>query len=331
MIWYLGFTGMFLLYQLDVIGYSLVALAAKVKELWDPEPGHPWYWWWYKDSLVSPPECDDQGYKVSATTQPSSATALDAADDDGRLCDGKEAASTRDPSKISPTRGMWQIPTAARVSVSSISSSYLAGSSGAYSTSVVSDCSASAAGSSHPSTPQAGQLGTPKATLQRLMEEQQRPQSQLETVYSMQLLHEQSLPSSPHMSSRGLRYRGADDDEQQQQQQCAAQDSLQDSQEKQQQQQMLWTSSAHDAVDIPVGGDPPASSAVLAPDKSLKLPASLVSLYDYFPVVLVQLPMYNEEAHCEVVIERACQLIWPRDRIIIQVGSYNQHGMQKSC
>jgi hypothetical protein len=29
--------------------------------------------------------------------------------------------------------------------------------------------------------------------------------------------------------------------------------------------------------------------------------------------------MYNEEAHCEVVIERACNIIWPRDRIIIQV------------
>ncbi|WIA17795.1 hypothetical protein OEZ85_009307 [Tetradesmus obliquus] len=28
--------------------------------------------------------------------------------------------------------------------------------------------------------------------------------------------------------------------------------------------------------------------------------------------------MYNEEAHCEVVIERACNMIWPRDRIIIQ-------------
>jgi hypothetical protein len=35
--------------------------------------------------------------------------------------------------------------------------------------------------------------------------------------------------------------------------------------------------------------------------------------------VLLQLPMYNEEAHCEVVIERACNIIWPRDRIIIQV------------
>jgi hypothetical protein len=45
-----------------------------------------------------------------------------------------------------------------------------------------------------------------------------------------------------------------------------------------------------------------------------------VQQYYYFPLVLVQLPMYNEEAHCEVVIERACNMVWPRHRVIIQVG-----------
>jgi hypothetical protein len=49
------------------------------------------------------------------------------------------------------------------------------------------------------------------------------------------------------------------------------------------------------------------------------LPASLVKQYGYFPLVLVQLPMYNEEAHCEVVIERACNMVWPQHRVLIQV------------
>jgi hypothetical protein len=48
------------------------------------------------------------------------------------------------------------------------------------------------------------------------------------------------------------------------------------------------------------------------------LPKSLVDQYPLYPLVLVQLPMYNEEAHCEVVIERACRMEWPRDRVIIQ-------------
>jgi hypothetical protein len=54
------------------------------------------------------------------------------------------------------------------------------------------------------------------------------------------------------------------------------------------------------------------------------LPQSLVSRYEQlpngYPLVLVQLPMYNEEAHCEVVIERACRMEWPRDRLVIQVS-----------
>jgi hypothetical protein len=46
--------------------------------------------------------------------------------------------------------------------------------------------------------------------------------------------------------------------------------------------------------------------------------------------VLLQLPMYNEEAHCEVVIERACNIIWPRERIIIQVRWQQKHNFQTS-
>jgi hypothetical protein len=56
-----------------------------------------------------------------------------------------------------------------------------------------------------------------------------------------------------------------------------------------------------------------------AEKQQVLLPASLVRQYGYYPLVLVQLPMYNEEAHCEVVIERACNMVWPRHRVIIQV------------
>jgi hypothetical protein len=69
----------------------------------------------------------------------------------------------------------------------------------------------------------------------------------------------------------------------------------------------------------PLTGPPPPSSANLVPGQGVLLPESLVQKYSYFPLVLVQLPMYNEEAHCEVVIERACAMVWPRDRIVVQV------------
>ena len=29
--------------------------------------------------------------------------------------------------------------------------------------------------------------------------------------------------------------------------------------------------------------------------------------------------MFNEEAFCRLIIERCCQIIWPRDRLLIQV------------
>jgi hypothetical protein len=35
---------------------------------------------------------------------------------------------------------------------------------------------------------------------------------------------------------------------------------------------------------------------------------------------LVQLPMYNEDVHCERVIRCACRIAWPRDKLLIQVG-----------
>lgn len=50
-----------------------------------------------------------------------------------------------------------------------------------------------------------------------------------------------------------------------------------------------------------------------------------------YPKVLVQLPMFNEEACCESIIRNCCLLTWPRDSILIQVldDSTKPHIRQK--
>ena len=37
------------------------------------------------------------------------------------------------------------------------------------------------------------------------------------------------------------------------------------------------------------------------------------------PKVLVQLPMYNEEEHCDIIIKKCCEIEWPKERLHIQV------------
>jgi hypothetical protein len=306
MIWYLVFTGMFVLYQLDVLIYSAIALCAKFREVWNPEPGHPWYWWWHKDELVPAPECDEQGYRICTAAEQDPPTSSDAAVKDGpKQAAAAAQAAAEAGGATHVRRNSWHIATTTRVSISSLTSSNLAGSSAPCSSgsgSVPSDCSASAAGSSHPSTPQAGQAGTPKATLQRLLDQQQQHTiSQLETVYSMPDQTPADAPTSPHMSAKGLRCRhvGAEDlaeMQQQQQQEGAASPSSTGSQQQHKQQQLQQKQLQRYTGDkgrlrlsIPAGaGQPPSSSVVLGPDKACSLPASLVSLYDYFPVVLVQ-------------------------------------------
>ena len=39
-----------------------------------------------------------------------------------------------------------------------------------------------------------------------------------------------------------------------------------------------------------------------------------------YPRVAVQLPMFNEKAVCQAIIDSACELAWPRERLCIQVG-----------
>jgi hypothetical protein len=40
-----------------------------------------------------------------------------------------------------------------------------------------------------------------------------------------------------------------------------------------------------------------------------------------WPKVLIQLPMYNEENCCDLIIERICRVLYPRDRLLIQVSA----------
>ena len=39
-----------------------------------------------------------------------------------------------------------------------------------------------------------------------------------------------------------------------------------------------------------------------------------------YPRVAVQLPMFNERAVCQAIIDSACELYWPRSRFKVQVS-----------
>lgn len=43
-----------------------------------------------------------------------------------------------------------------------------------------------------------------------------------------------------------------------------------------------------------------------------------------YPRVAVQLPMFNERAVCQAIIDSACELAWPRERFKVQVSSLSQ-------
>jgi hypothetical protein len=38
-----------------------------------------------------------------------------------------------------------------------------------------------------------------------------------------------------------------------------------------------------------------------------------------YPKVIIQLPMYNEEACCDVIVQHCCRIQWPHDKLLIQV------------
>ncbi len=35
--------------------------------------------------------------------------------------------------------------------------------------------------------------------------------------------------------------------------------------------------------------------------------------------MIIQLPMYNEEAHADLIIYECCKIVWPSNRVLIQV------------
>ncbi len=39
-----------------------------------------------------------------------------------------------------------------------------------------------------------------------------------------------------------------------------------------------------------------------------------------YPKVAVQLPMFNERAVCQAIIDSACEMAWPRERFCVQVS-----------
>jgi len=46
---------------------------------------------------------------------------------------------------------------------------------------------------------------------------------------------------------------------------------------------------------------------------------SAKSMHEEYPKVLIQIPMYNEEAMCDIIIDNCSKIKWPRDRLLIQV------------
>lgn len=38
--------------------------------------------------------------------------------------------------------------------------------------------------------------------------------------------------------------------------------------------------------------------------------------------VAVQLPMFNERAVCQAIIDSACEMAWPRERFCVQVRRF---------
>ena len=47
--------------------------------------------------------------------------------------------------------------------------------------------------------------------------------------------------------------------------------------------------------------------------------------WQHYPMVAIQLPMFNERAVCQAIIDSACEQHWPASRLKIQVGPCMQH------
>lgn len=333
-----------LLKTTDGLLYSFIALLARIYQALRPVPGHPWYGFWHKDSYVELPQCDLNGWRLDEDS-PSAVTAAAA----------KPYSSTRPSLEYGPTgtqaasafvRHGWHIATITAMSTSSIGGA--SGHSTAGSTCVpsiasnpasnASDCSNIASSGSQTTTPLGRHSNLPAAHLATIFSmdldeyslaaQQDSQQQQQPHEIVCQLESQASLPAVPHVTASSLRYRpvGSDDGNspptaRHNTSPSAKQHSPARSFLGSPSSSFSWRGSPkkQSGWDTP-GSCPPPSSVVFEPEgQRVLLPASLVQQYPYFPMVLVQLPMYNEEAHCEVVIERACNMVYPRHRVVIQV------------
>jgi len=82
----------------------------------------------------------------------------------------------------------------------------------------------------------------------------------------------------------------------------------------------LWSSNRTKKVTATIDESHQGAIGAVAPTASTEgVHPSLVSQYTSYPLVLIQVPMYNEDAHCEAVVERVCQMAWPRNRVLFQI------------
>jgi hypothetical protein len=52
----------------------------------------------------------------------------------------------------------------------------------------------------------------------------------------------------------------------------------------------------------------------------VEVAASLVQMYSHYPLVLVQLYLGNDELDAAQALYYVCSMVWPRDRVVVQVG-----------
>jgi len=305
---------------------------------------------------VELPQCDLNGCRLDEGS-PSAVTAAAAKSYSSH-------SNTRPSLEYGPTgtqaasafvRHGWHIATIAAMSTSSIGGA--SGHSTAGSTCVpsiasnpasnASDCSNSTSSGSQTATPLGRHSNLPAAHLATIfsmdldeysLATQQDSQQQQPHEIVCQLESQASLPAVPHVTASSLRYRPVGSDDGNSPPTARHYTSPSCKQHSPARSYFLGSPnssfSCRGSPKKPSGWDtpgscPPPSSVLFEPEgQRVLLPASLVQQYPYFPMVLVQLPMYNEEAHCEVVIERACNMVWPRHRVVIQVRMQtvtNQH------
>lgn len=289
MIWYIAFTGAFLIYQLDVIVYSLIALFAVIWERLVPVPGHPAYERRHPSQLVYPPQ---QG--------------------PARASDGKDLSQKQTSKIVADVQGSWTI--AARSGPGSdVGSDTIHQHSSSSTSSGSSSNTPPLPGS--PLAPGAAAAATLKASGAEVQDEvSELPASgPIETALT---------GANLRMRTRSISTGGAGAPEVSS---SSGRPSVTSGTTPRAKHSLAAAAAANKALGRRVsgGGSCGVRTVHQAVETATLLPQSLVVRYEkleVYPLVLVQLPMYNEEAHCEVVIERACRMEWPKDRVIIQVG-----------